>query len=233
MKTKKTEKKNIYNYLCEIEDYRRKEGRRFELPMVLLIVLMSVMSGFSGERAMWDFVKKNEKDLRKYLKPKKWRLPSYQTIDSILTTLWYEKIIDKFIEWATETNIIEKWEFISLDWKVMRWTGENKTNSRQKFISVVSAFRNRNKEVIWTQNINSWKESEIPAVRKLIEMLWLKWVVFTADALHCQKETLKTIKESWNDYVIWVKWNQPKLQNIVKKQTKKKACDKYKLSEKK
>ena len=64
-------KRNIYELFGEIKDYRRSQGRMHELPIMLTIVLMAIMSGFVGERAMGDFVEKNKKELRKYLKPKK------------------------------------------------------------------------------------------------------------------------------------------------------------------
>lgn len=36
----------------------------------------------------------------------------------------------------------------------------------------------------------------------------LQDMIITLDALHCQTKTLKTIKESGNDYVVQVKENQ-------------------------
>ena len=71
------EKKNLLDCFSEIPDFRRAQGRKHELPIVLIIAIMAIMSGYSWERAMWDFVKKNAEELRKYLKPKKWYLPSY------------------------------------------------------------------------------------------------------------------------------------------------------------
>ncbi|OLT61459.1 hypothetical protein BJP37_23060 [Moorena bouillonii PNG] len=55
------------------------------------------------------------------------------------------------------------------------------------------------------------RESEIPVVRDLINLLDLTGVVFTFDALHCQKKTLAAIVESGNDYLVKVKKNPPKL----------------------
>jgi len=225
-------KRNIYEFLKEIKDYRRAEGKKHELPIILIIVLMAIMSWFTGERAMWDFVEKNSKELRKYLKPKKWYLPSYQTIDAVLTELWYEKIMEKFMEWAWQDGVLEL-EQIAIDWKAIWWTIKNYNNHRQEFTSIVSAFMTSKKRVIWTKGINTKKESEIPAVIELIDMLWVKWVVFTADALHCQKETTKKIVKSWNHYILWVKWNQKKLEQKIKNQTKKKSYDKITTREKK
>jgi len=57
-------------------------------------------------------------------------------------------------------------------------------------------------------------------VRKLIKMLELEGVTFTMDALHCQKETMKEIIESKNNYIVQVKGNQPTLQENLKKTLK-------------
>ena len=45
--------------------------------------------------------------------------------------------------------------------------------------------------------------------------------VLTLDAVHCQKETIKTIHQSNNDYLIAVKRNQPKLYNTLVKNSHK------------
>ena len=167
------EKKNLLDCFSEIPDFRRAQGRKHELPIVLIIAIMAIMSGYTWERAMWDFVKKNAEELRKYLKPKKWYLPSYQTIDLVLTKLWYEKIMEKFIEWVWQEKP-EILEHISIDWKAIWWTVENPNSSCQKFISLVTAFSVNSKKVVWAKQIDNSKESEIPAVKELIKMLWLE-----------------------------------------------------------
>jgi predicted transposase YbfD/YdcC len=35
------------------------------------------------------------------------------------------------------------------------------------------------------------KTNEIPVSQKFFEELWVKWMIFTLDALHCQKKLLK------------------------------------------
>ncbi len=59
------------------------------------------------------------------------------------------------------------------------------------------------------------KSNEIPAVQELIEVLDLKGSVVTADAMHCQKETAKAIVAKEADYVLFVKGNQPSLQDAL------------------
>ena len=59
------------------------------------------------------------------------------------------------------------------------------------------------------------KTNEIPALQELLSILHLKGGVVTADAMHCQKETVKKIVEKEADYVIQVKGNQRALPDDI------------------
>ena len=52
------------------------------------------------------------------------------------------------------------------------------------------------------------KTNEIPISKKLIEALKIKDAVITADAMLCQKETVKKITKG-NDYILALKGNHP------------------------
>ncbi|QDU88974.1 Transposase DDE domain protein [Pirellulimonas nuda] len=53
------------------------------------------------------------------------------------------------------------------------------------------------------------KSNEITAVPRLLEMLAIEGAVVTLDAMHCQKETARAIRNRDADYVLQVKANQP------------------------
>ena len=55
------------------------------------------------------------------------------------------------------------------------------------------------------------KSNEIPAVRDLLELLDISGCMVVSDAMHCQKETAKTIIAKKADYLLSVKDNQPNL----------------------
>jgi hypothetical protein len=210
------EKKNLYEKLKELEDFRRGQGQMHSLAMVLVIVTMAIMSGYEGQRAKKDFIKKHRKELIKIFKPKKNRLPSYQTIARILENIDFEKLVTIFYEWTKQYIKIEKEEWISLDGKAIKGTVKNAHNKHQEYTNLVTVFLNKRKEALIAKKVGD-KKSEIPVVKELIKILDLEGVIFTIDALHCQKETTKIIKESKNDYVIGVKGNQNKLYKQVKK----------------
>ena len=52
---------------------------------------------------------------------------------------------------------------------------------------MVSAFTHERGEILGLKVMENKKQSEIVAVQDLLELLDLKGVVFTMDALHCQK----------------------------------------------
>ena len=58
-KKAKQKQKDLFAMLSELSDCRRAQGRMHELRFVLIIVIMSIMSGFYGIRATGDFVEKN------------------------------------------------------------------------------------------------------------------------------------------------------------------------------
>ncbi len=192
MKSTKQNSGNLYEKLAKLKDFRRAQGRMHELRMVLIIIIMAIMSGYQGVRATGDFVKRNRKDLIKLFKPKDNRLPSHQTMDRVLQNVNFKQLSKIFKEWAIQYIKIEDKDWISIDGKAIGSTISNVNNRLQKFISLVSVFASKRKQVISVGKINNSKESEIPKVRELIKQLDLEGVVFTLDALHCQKKQLKS-----------------------------------------
>src|SRR6266566_4332897 len=104
------EKQGLMYYLSQVPDPRRAEGKRYSLEFILVIVLMSMMSGYDGYRGTGDFITKNEKDLRLHLKWR-WRsLPTFYAIRDILMALDFGAFSRLFHEWMLSQDIIKKGE---------------------------------------------------------------------------------------------------------------------------
>jgi hypothetical protein len=63
----------------------------------------------------------------------------------------------------------------------------NQERRTQNFVSVVSAYSHQPGVVLAAQQFESKKSSELKVVQTMLEALQLEGVVFTLDALHCQK----------------------------------------------
>lgn len=208
--------KILLDYLEEIKDFRRGQGRMHTLKTILVIILMATMSGYFGQRATGDFVKKHHDELVEHLKPKDGKLPSYQTIARVMKSLDYSKLTAVFRAWAKTTIELSDEEWAAVDGKAIRGTLENASIPQQKYTNLVSIFMTKTGQVMDQGKVTN-KSNEIPLVVELIERLGLTGLVFTADALHCQKKTVKAVVGSGNNYVIGVKDNQPKLHTALKK----------------
>ena len=62
---------------------------------------------------------------------------------------------------------------------------------------------------------SSEKTNEIPIAERLIQILKIKGVIITADAMLCQKEIVKKIAKD-NDYILALKGNHPLMEQEVK-----------------
>lgn len=206
--------KNLYEIFKEVSDFRRKQAKVHKLEVVLLILTMSIMSGYVGIRATGDFIKRNRRDLLDLFKPKNNKLPSFQTISRVLIGLDFDSLNKAFINWSKD--YVSKDDWYSIDGKGISGTVKNSHDKLQEYVNLVSLFSHEKKQVLSLEKISS-KKGEILAVRDLLKMLDLEGVIFTLDALHCQKETVKLIKDSGNDYVIALKGNQNNLFETAKK----------------
>ena len=178
---------------------------------------MAIMNGSKSERSISRFVENNKNDLIKYLQIKRKRLPTRNIIRGILQKVDFNKLEKIFYEWALYYVSIEEKDWISVDGKSIRGTVRNSQNKKHNFKSLVSIFASKQKQIISASKLEIKKENEIPVVKKLIKALDLEGVIFTLDAIHCQKETVKEIIKSKNDFVIGVKGNQKKLLKQIKK----------------
>lgn len=219
MKQKQKEQ-DIIALLRTLNDPRRKQGKRHPLEIVLLIIILAIMAGAKGERAIARFAKNNKKSLIKALKIERREVPSRYVIKGIVKNIDFSQLQNIFYQWALKIVKINKKDIISIDGKAIKGTVKNSQTNFQNFTSLVSVFASKRKQILTAGKIETKKENEIPKVQELIAMLNLKDVSFTLDAMHCQEKTVKLIKKTGSHYIIGVKNNQRKLSQDIKKMRK-------------
>lgn len=214
--------KNIYQILSELEDHRRKQGTRHPLHFVLLITIMALMSGITSITGIEDFAKRHKISLCNLfqLTENKRRVPSRKTIERVLAGVDFLKFTTLFYQWAKQKIPLEKGDWLAMDGKAIKGTLTDSNNAFQNFTTLVSVFSHKQKQILALDKFDSSTTSEIIIVRNCIKMLDLEGVVFTLDALHCQKKTVAAITSGGNDFVIGLKQNQKKLYSSVKKNSK-------------
>lgn len=193
-----------------VDDPRRAQGLRTNLPQMFSIIIISNLCGHFGGRSVAKFGKHHESTFKEVLDLKH-RVPSHVTFSDILNRVDENQVIAAFNEWANEYVPLEKGELVSGDGKALGSTVTNATNGNQKFTAIVSLFCQKSGLVHSLKQYVNAKKSEINIVRFLIKELEAKGLTLFFDALHIQKETAEVIVDSENHYVLQVKRNQPSL----------------------
>lgn len=134
-------------------------------------------------------------------------VPSHDTLGRFFRYVSSDAFEKSFVCWTQRiTGAIEG--VIAIDGKTLKGSGDIARNG--KAIHIVSAFAAGN-NLILGQLSTDTKSNEITAIPKLLKMLDIKGATVTIDAAGCQKEIVKTIRDSGGDYVLALKGNQGNL----------------------
>ncbi|PSB26517.1 hypothetical protein C7B70_23710 [Chlorogloea sp. CCALA 695] len=93
----------------------------------------------------------------------------------------------QFEQWVNSTFTLEPGEWVAVDGKSIKGTVTAPGTAYQNFISLVSLYSRQQGIVLKSQQFESKQDSELKVVQTMLEALDLEGVVFTLDALHCQK----------------------------------------------
>jgi predicted transposase YbfD/YdcC len=119
---------------------------------------------------------------------------------------------EAFTKWIIGLIGNTKDKTLSLDGKTIRSTA--KMQKYENPLHIVSAQLAETGVTIGQTTVDG-KSNEIPAVQKLLEFLDISGCMVVADALNCQKETVKRVMEGGGDYLLCVKDNQQTLKQEI------------------
>jgi predicted transposase YbfD/YdcC len=209
---------NLIKKLARIEDFRKDKGKRHQLTIVIIIMIIGNMLGFMSYRALGRFTKHYTTQLCSLLKIPSGKLPSYSTIRRVALGINNQELIEQFNQWGEELiNSDEIGDNFAIDGKSLRNTVTDIFSKEQNFVIFSSLFDTANGLVLKIKSYENKKTSEIKETQEFLNDVPIKNKTFSLDALHCQKETIRIIIESNNHYLIPVKKNQRNLYNSVEK----------------
>ena len=174
--------------LATIPDPRRAEGKRYQLPHVLLFSILAIVSGANSYRGVRTFIMVHRQRLNKAFKLRWKRPPSYTALRYILQGLSATDVEKVFREHAANLNLDvagSTARIIAFDGKTLKGSFDNFNDIKAK--QVLSAFAVDTALVLAHIEIDE-KSNEIPAVQKLLEELDVAGHIVTCDAMHCQKK---------------------------------------------
>jgi len=183
------EKHMLLDYLNRITDHRRPQSRQYDLAHMLLFIILWILSWCTSYRELESFMVVNFKKLKNIFWIERKKVPDYSTIRNIIIEVKRDELENALRDYASDICDLSKKDtikHIAADWKVMRWSFDHFND--EKAVQMLSLYLWWEKVVVWHKEVEAEKTNEIPVFQKLILELWLEWVVYTADAMHCQKK---------------------------------------------
>jgi hypothetical protein len=178
----------LLDYLKQIPDNRRGQGRLFDLPHVLLFSILAIASGADSYRKIAIFIEENFTTLCTAYNIQWKRPPSYNSIRHVIHGLHPKETEKVFRAYAKQhtTFAKEKLTVVSLDGKALKHSFDHVAD--QRFKQILSAFSPEHNLVLAHEAIGISKTNEINAAIKLMKSLKINHVLYTLDALHTQKK---------------------------------------------
>lgn len=185
-----TQTLDLIALLKQMPDYRKGKGKRHALWLVLMLILLGSLCGYRGYRPLADFSQQHWQRLCELLAlPSSTRIPSYSTFRRVLQRVDFEPFVELFNQWSQRFIRLTEETWVAADGKSIKSTLSAYSESYQDFSSSVSAFTHQSGVVLHLEMMHNKQISEIEVVQQLIAALAGQPVVFSLDALHCQKNS--------------------------------------------
>lgn len=201
----------IYEHFENVTDPRLNRGANYPLVEMVFVALCGAIcdcnswvdiAAFGQAKLVW---------FRKFL-PFERGIPSHDTFTEVFARLDTIEFYAALESWAHTIAHSLKGETVAFDGKTLR--GSFDKASGKSALHSVSAWVCGLKLCLALKSVED-KSNEIPAVQQLIDLLDLQGAVVTADAMHCQRETVAKIVTKEADYLLMVKGNQDSLETAV------------------
>ncbi|HJQ10622.1 MAG TPA: ISAs1 family transposase [Gemmatimonadaceae bacterium] len=195
-------------HLSEIEDPREGPALRHNLVELLVVAICAVLSGAENcaDMALWG--KQKLPWLRGFPSLPN-GIASHDTFSRVFRLLDAKQFEAVFRSWVGDV-VGALSGTVAIDGKTVRGSHDGDASA----IHMVSAFATELGLAVGQEKVAE-KSNEITAIPELLNALRLKGCLVSIDAMGCQKEVARAIREQQADYLLAVKGNQGNLEESL------------------
>jgi predicted transposase YbfD/YdcC len=213
----------LYRAFERVKDPRKKRGVRYPLPLILSLIVLGKVAGMKTLAAIAHWVRLRKEDVAKEFHLEYARFPCAATYSNLLQEVDLQEVTEAIAgcltkqaaTWRCENepsrlsnqNGKQEKEHVALDGKTMRGTLKHDC-AEQTPVHLLALYEVQTGLVLAQEKMEE-KENEISAAKDLLTPLHLKGRLFTADAIHTQKDHCLRIHCSGGAYSLIVKKNHP------------------------
>jgi predicted transposase YbfD/YdcC len=213
--------RSLYEALQHLPDPRRGQGKRYELALLLCLLLLAKLAGQLTLSAATEWIRHRDREIAEHFGLKRMQMPCQMTYCRMLARI-DAKLLDEllaafFIRWeaeqrcGTEPSRLQTSQSyrdhaqLAIDGKTLR-----ATSSQAHPMHLLSCYDVTTGMVLWHCNVGE-KENEISALKPLLTPSLVKGRIISVDAMHTQRELCAQVQRGEGDYVLIAKDNQPTL----------------------
>jgi predicted transposase YbfD/YdcC len=203
-------KKSLIEHFSTLTDPRVNRTKEHPLVNVLIIGVCTLLCGGQSFNDMEDFGHAKRQWFQTFLDLSH-GIPSHDTFNRVFSTISPKEFLQVFLNWTQSLRQAVPDEVVAMDGKALR----RALNKDQNAKVIVSAWAVDNALTLGQWKVDD-KSNEITAVPQLLRVLELSGCIVTLDAMGCQKEIAREIKEADAEYVLALKGNQETVHREVK-----------------
>ncbi len=200
--------RSLWRRLAALSDRRQRRGKRYALPLVLLLIVLAKLSGEDRPSGVADWVQHLRARLAEVLGLALARAPHHNTSRRLLAWAVAPADLDAAVSaFLRDLPQVGRSVLVSIDGKQLKGTIDAEDPHGAHLLVTYLP----QKGIVLFQLPAGRKESEIRVAPALVEALDLRGKTVTAGALHTQRALSVQILAAGGEYLWRVKNNQPTL----------------------
>ncbi|GHO75972.1 ISAs1 family transposase [Ktedonobacter sp. SOSP1-85] len=216
---------SLYQTLQALPDRRRKQGKRYELALVLSLLVLAKLAGQTSLSAATEWVRHRCEPFALRFGLRRQQMPCQMTYCNVLARVDSKQLDELltafFIRWEAQSRCGEEpsrlltpavqaeHDHVAVDGKALRATSKEPHPVHQ-----LSCYEVATGTVLWHCNVKD-KENEISALKSLFAPSWVSGRIVTLDAMHTQRELCAHVHRLAGAYLLIAKDNQPTLREDI------------------
>jgi predicted transposase YbfD/YdcC len=198
---------SIAHHFAGLTDPRIDRSRLHELLDILAIAICAVVAGADSWDDIEDFGNAKITWLETFLELPN-GIPSHDTFRRLFERLDPDEFQRGFLGWIEALHEATERQVIAIDGKTLRRSFDRAKG--KSALHLVHAWATANHLLLGQVAVDE-KSNEITAIPRLLKMLSISGAIVTIDAMGCQKEIARTIRDRKADYILALKANHERL----------------------
>lgn len=213
---------SLYTALTQVQDGRKRRGRRYSLALVLTLIILAKLAGETKMSGIAHWARLRTDWLTEVFQLPRKRLPCLNTyilvsdkvqlaeLNAILTQFFVPEVPPAPMPEVPSPDVSARGRrHLALDGKSLRGTRRAR-QPRQPAVHLLGLYDVSHQGMVAQVQVAT-KDHEVRCAAQLLAGRDLRGCVLTADALHTQRHWCSQVQAQGGDYILLAKKNQPGL----------------------